>query len=108
MSKKLKEEVSLIHAHLDEVLSQVRTVRHFAMDSEEARRYADQLARTSGICACGYICIRVCEYMYMYVYVCTYIRMFTVHEHAVVTHDLYGCVVSQSLSLDVSLEFLLH
>ena len=46
MSKLLKEEVTKISINLEQVLAHIKTVRHFAMESEEARRYAAQLAHT--------------------------------------------------------------
>lgn len=47
LSKQLKEEVSKTTSHLEEVLSNIRTVRLFAKDEHEARRYASDLAATS-------------------------------------------------------------
>jgi ABC-type multidrug transport system fused ATPase/permease subunit len=47
LSKQLKEEVSKTTSRLEEVISNMRTVRLFAKDEHEARCYAADLAATS-------------------------------------------------------------
>jgi hypothetical protein len=40
--------VTKVNVNLEEVLSNMRTVRHFAMETHEAERYAKHLASTKG------------------------------------------------------------
>jgi ABC-type multidrug transport system fused ATPase/permease subunit len=41
-------QVTKVNVNLEEVLSNMRTVRHFAMETHEAERYAKHLSSTKG------------------------------------------------------------
>ena len=47
LSKLLKEEVAKVTVNLEQVLSNIRTVRHFAMDEQEAHRFGSALEHTA-------------------------------------------------------------